>query len=232
MRRLALLLCLFSAPAQAADLGARAAYLDIVRREAAARGVPAALADAVAMVETGYRADAIGTSGEIGIMQVMPATARQLGFSGTLEDLFAPPTNIALGVEYLSRAWQASGGSICRALMKYRAGLAEEVMTPLSGQYCTRALGWLASSGSGDLGAPMPAAQPAADPYVVAMPGAAAAPKLVQPALLAAAVPYRRSMADREAAVQARFDSHVRRPADTEARVSAAITAAASEPEE
>ncbi len=231
MRRLALLLCLISAPAQAADLAGRAAYLDIVRREAAARGVPAALADAVAMVETGYRADAIGTSGEIGIMQVMPATARQLGFSGTLDDLFAPPTNIALGVEYLSRAWQASGGSICRALMKYRAGLAEEVMTPLSGQYCTRALGWLASSGD-DLGASMPAAQPPADPYVIAMPGAAAAPQLVRPAIAAAAVPYRRSMADREAAVQARFDSHVRRPSVTEARVSAAISAATRESEE
>ena len=230
MRRLALLLCLISVPALAADLAGRAAYLDIVRREAAARGVPAALADAVAMVETGYRVDAIGTSGEIGIMQVMPATARQLGFSGTLDDLFAPPTNIALGVEYLSRAWQASGGSICRALMKYRAGLAEEVMTPLSGQYCTRALGWLASSG-GDLGAPVPAAPPVADPYVIAMPGAAAVPQRVQPALVAA-MPYRRSMADREAAVQARFDSHVRRPADMEARVSAAISAATSEPEE
>ncbi len=229
MRRLALLLCLLSAPAQAADLGGRAAYLDIIRREAAARGVPAALADAVAMVETGYRVDAIGTSGEIGIMQVMPATARQLGFSGTLDDLFAPPTNIALGVEYLSRAWQASGGNICRALMKYRAGLGEEVMTPLSGQYCTRALGWLASSG-GDLGPAMPAAQPASDPYVIAMPKAAAASAPPPPALSAA--PYRRSVAEREAALQARFDSHVRQPVDTVARVSAAISAATSEPEE
>ncbi len=232
MRRLLLLLTLSTVPAQAADLGARAAYLGIIQREAAARGVPAALADAVAMVETGYRADAIGTSGEIGIMQVMPATARQMGFSGTLEDLFAPPTNIALGVEYLSRAWQASGGSICRALMKYRAGLGEEVMTPLSGQYCTRALGWLASSG-GDLGAmAMPAAlpPPPADPYVITMPGAVAPPALVRP-VLAVSTPYHRSMAVQEAAVQARFDSHLR-PADTAARVSAAIMAATSAPEE
>ena len=229
MRRLVLLLCLLAEPAQAADLAGRAAYLDIVRREAAARGVPAALADAVAMVETGYRVDAVGSSGEVGIMQIMPATARQLGFSGTLDDLFAPPTNIALGVEYLSRAWQASGGSICRALMKYRAGLAEEVMTPLSGQYCTRALAWLASSG-GDLGRAVPPIQPPSDPHVIAMPGATLSPALVRPAL--AAMPYRRSMADREAAVQARFDSHVRQPADTLARVTAAITAATSEPEE
>ncbi len=228
MRRLALLLCLLTAPAKATDLAGRAAYLGIVQREAALRGVPAALADAVAMVETGYRADAIGTSGEIGIMQVMPATARQLGFSGTLDDLFAPPTNIALGVEYLARAWQASGGSICRALMKYRAGLGEEVMTPLSGQYCTRAIGWLASSG-GDLGPSAPVVQPASDPHVIAMPGAAVAPAKVRPVL--AAVPYRRSMADREAAVQARFDSHIR-PADTVSRVSAAIAAATTEPEE
>ena len=115
----------------------------LILREAALRGVPPEIADAVAMVETGYRADAVGTSGEIGIMQVMPATARQLGFSGTNDQLFVPETNIALGVAYLSRAWAASGGDICRALMKYRAGLAEELMTPLSSQYCAHAVAWL-----------------------------------------------------------------------------------------
>ncbi len=231
MRRpaLLLLLCLATPRAQAADLAARASYLDIIRHEATLRGVPAALADAVAMVETGYRKDAIGTSGEIGIMQIMPATARQLGFSGTLDDLFAPATNIALGVEYLGRAWAASGGDICRALMKYRAGLGEEIMTPLSTQYCTRALGWLASAGD-DLGPTLPASAqpPASDPYVIAMSGA---PTLLRPAL--ATTPYRRSIADREAALQARFDSHIRKPnADTMARVTAAVAAATSEPEE
>ena len=220
MRRLILLFCLLAPPAHAADLAGRAAYLDLIKREAALRGVPPELADAVAMVETGYRTDAIGTSGEIGIMQVMPATARQLGFSGTLADLFAPSTNIALGVEYLGRAWAVSRGDICRTLMKYRAGLGEELMTPLSGQYCARAIAWLMDAASAlGAGETMPRAQ--ADPYVMAMPAPGVA--AVRQAMAPMPAPHRRSMADRGAALQARFDSHVRRPAV--ARVAAAVTA-------
>ena len=102
--------------------GGRALYLPILRREAAAVGLPPELADAVAMVETGYRPDAVGSSGEIGIMQVMPATARQLGFFGSTAELADPETNIRLGVRYLARAWALGGGDVCRTLTKYRAG--------------------------------------------------------------------------------------------------------------
>ena len=157
-------------------------------------------------------------------MQVMPATARQLGFSGTLEDLFAPANNIALGVAYLGRAWAASGGDICRALMKYRAGLGEEVMTPLSSQYCARAIAWLMNSGSslGDASSGEAGAAPVvqADPYVVRMP-APVGSVMVRPAM---AVSSGRRDLDR-----APVDAHVRRiPAGIEARVTAAVNAAVS----
>jgi len=226
MRRILPLLTLFGTPD-------RALYVDLVHREAALQGVPPALADAVAMVETGYRVDAVGTSGEIGMMQIMPATARQLGFAGTAADLFLPANNVRLGVQYLSRAWAISGGSVCRALMKYRAGLAQEVMTPLSVQYCARALSWMAATGS-DLGhgtplagGPVAAAPP--DPYVVSI-GPASAGKL--PTVLAPqpAAFYRtyRSMAQRNAALNARYQSHMRQPAAS-AAVSEAVNAALSE---
>jgi hypothetical protein len=42
-------------------------------------------------------------------------------------------------VKYLSRAWRLAGGDLCRALMKYRAGHGEEVMTARSRIYCNRA---------------------------------------------------------------------------------------------
>jgi len=105
--------------------------------------VPPALADAVAIVETGYTPGSVGSSGEIGMMQVMPATARMLGFAGTTSALFDPATNIHYGVTYLARAWAASGGDACRALMKYRAGVGEDGFSPLSIQYCHRAAAWL-----------------------------------------------------------------------------------------
>ncbi len=122
---------------------ARDRLLPLVQAEARLQGVPPELADAVAMVETGYVESAVGTSGEIGLMQVMPATARMLGFQETNDKLFDAATNIHYGVMYLARAWSQAGGNACRALMKYRAGTGEESYSPLSIQYCRRAAAWL-----------------------------------------------------------------------------------------
>ena len=127
---------------------ARTRLLPLVQAEAARQGVPPELADAVAMVETGYTENAVGTSGEIGLMQVMPATALMLGFTDTTDKLFDPATNIHYGVAYLARAWAASGGNACRALMKYRAGVGEESYSPLSIRYCQRAGAWLSAQNS------------------------------------------------------------------------------------
>jgi hypothetical protein len=74
--------------------------------------------------------------GEIGLMQMLPATARCLGFIGSDWELAEPATNIRLGVTYLAKAWRLAQGDLCRALMKYRAGHGEDQMTPLSVEYC------------------------------------------------------------------------------------------------
>jgi hypothetical protein len=255
--RFVIALVLLVAPSPAAAFfpgadGARAAYVDLVNREALLQGVPPALADAVAMVETGYQVNAVGSSGEIGLMQIMPATARQLGFLGTPADLFLPATNIHLGVQYLSRAWAASGGSVCRALMKYRAGLGEEMMTPLSITYCARAMSWLDATGS-DLGRGTPLAAsatpvPVVDPYVISIPAALKVPTM-PPVLLKERAPQgpvmlspilassqaavkvtatRPRMAEFSAGTRARFDSHVQHLPRAE-KAAAAIAAALSE---
>jgi soluble lytic murein transglycosylase-like protein len=150
---------------------ARARLWPVVRAEAVQQGVPPALADAVAIVETGYTPSAVGSSGEIGLMQIMPATARGLGFVAPMNDLFVPETNIHFGVAYLARAWAASGGNACRALMKYRAGVAQEGYSPLSIQYCRRAAAWLRGQDAtlaDNVAANTPAAPNLADPFVVA----------------------------------------------------------------
>ena len=58
----------------------RAAHLPAIRAQAAAARVPVDLADAVATVESAYDPHAVGLVDEIGLMQVRPAIARQLGF--------------------------------------------------------------------------------------------------------------------------------------------------------
>ncbi len=123
-------------------------FIALLEREAAKYGLPADIADAVAAIESGYDSFAIGSVGEVGLMQVRPSTAAMLGFDGDAAELAKPEVNIRYGVAYLAEAWRLANGDLCRALMKYRAGHDEEVMTPLSVRYCGRARAHLASVGS------------------------------------------------------------------------------------
>jgi len=126
----------------------RQLYLDIFEQRAREQSVPAELVDAVAFVESSYDSGAIGQAGEIGIMQVMPSTAAMLGFQGTLAHLADADINIRFGVQYLAGALRLSGGDLCRALMKYRAGYGEEGMSARSVEYCRRVRDHLAALGS------------------------------------------------------------------------------------
>jgi soluble lytic murein transglycosylase-like protein len=125
----------------------RAAYRMLIEREVRGTTLPADVADAVMGVESGYNPSRIGGDGEIGLMQLMPPTARMLGFSGTLAELAVPEVNIRLGVTYLAQAWSRAGGDLCTALMKYRAGHGETRFSHLSVEYCLRARSRLAAMG-------------------------------------------------------------------------------------
>ena len=126
----------------------RAAYLDLITREAKEAGLPAAIADAVAQVESGFNPTAVGGVGEVGLMQIRPETAAMLGYRGSVGGLFEPEINVRLGVKYLAQAWRLTDGNLCRTLMKYRAGHGEERMSALSVEYCRRARVHLAALGS------------------------------------------------------------------------------------
>lgn len=126
----------------------RDAHLATIRKFAEASRVPIDLADAVATIESAYDPQAVGSADEIGIMQVRSTIAREQGFEGTVQELFEPETNIRLGVGYLAGAWERSGGNVCQALMKYRVGWDETRISPLSAEYCRRALIYLNAIGS------------------------------------------------------------------------------------
>jgi soluble lytic murein transglycosylase-like protein len=127
---------------------ARSAYRAILMREADRSGLPLDIADAVTAIESGYDPTVIGGVGEIGLMQIRPETAAMLGFKGDADELAKPDVNIHYGVTYLAQAWRLANGDLCRALMKYRAGHGEELMSPLSVNYCGRARAHLAALGS------------------------------------------------------------------------------------
>ena len=164
---------------------ARARFLPLIVREAAGTGLPVAIADAVARIESGYDPGVVGSFGEIGLMQVRPATAAMLGFRGSVADLASPEINVRYGVRYLAEAWRRADGDLCRALMKYRAGHGSETMSPLSQAYCARAQAILGDPQAGTASVarrwtagvrlpapPKPAAMPDPDETASAAPGA------------------------------------------------------------
>jgi len=122
-------------------------YRALVRQEATRAGIPPDLADAVAEVESGYHPGAVGGAGEVGLMQVMPATARMLGFTGSNAELTQPEVNVRYGVTYLAQAWRLANQDICTATMKYRAGHGETRFSYLSVDYCVRVRAKLAARG-------------------------------------------------------------------------------------
>ncbi|WP_298368791.1 transglycosylase SLT domain-containing protein [uncultured Bradyrhizobium sp.] len=121
---------------QPAVSDARMRYRALIEKEAAGSGLAPEIAEAVMGVESGYNPDVIGGVGEIGLMQLLPSTARMLGFSGSLAELAIPENNIHFGVMYLAQAWRLAGGDLCTAVMKYRAGHGETRFSYLSVNYC------------------------------------------------------------------------------------------------
>jgi soluble lytic murein transglycosylase-like protein len=113
-------------------------YGTIIAHYASTYGVPVSLAKAVIQVESSYRPDARGRAGEIGLMQIKPATARLMGYSGSNADLFHPETNIKFGMLYLAKAHRLGGGTVCGTILKYNAGHAAKRMNPVSSAYCSK----------------------------------------------------------------------------------------------
>lgn len=94
-----------------------AGLTELIRRHAASASLDHRLVEAVIQVESGYNARAMSRKGARGLMQLMPATARDLGVS----DVFDPDQNVGGGTRYL-RSMLDSFGRLELALAAYNAG--------------------------------------------------------------------------------------------------------------
>ena len=57
-----------------------------------------------------------------GLMQILPQTARTMGYRGPAAGLLDAETNLKYGVKYLRGAWLLADGSYDRAIMWYSRG--------------------------------------------------------------------------------------------------------------
>ncbi|MGO4971582.1 lytic transglycosylase domain-containing protein [[Clostridium] aminophilum] len=91
---------------------------EMFERAASATGLSTKLLKAVAKQESSFNPTAVSKAGAMGVMQLMPATARSLG----VRDPFDAKQNIMGGAKYLAQQLQRFGGNIEKALAAYNAG--------------------------------------------------------------------------------------------------------------
>jgi soluble lytic murein transglycosylase-like protein len=128
------------------DAYTRMKLAEIVERYALAAGIPADLVRAVIRVESDWDVELTGHSGEIGLMQIRPETARDIGFKGEDAELYDPETNIRWGVAYLASAYKLANGDLCHTVLKYNAGTDVTKMTEAAAAYCGRVRTIMAST--------------------------------------------------------------------------------------
>ncbi len=85
--------------------------------------VKPSLALAIAQVESNFNANAISNKGAIGVMQIMPKTARDL-YGIPKHKLFDPIINIKIGISFLDHLIKKYKGRIDIALSHYNGGSA------------------------------------------------------------------------------------------------------------
>lgn len=121
-------------------------FQPLIAQYAKEYNVPVKLANAVIHTESNYNPLAHGKAGEIGLMQLMPTTARSLGYKGPLNNLYNPRVNISYGMRYLSEACKLGKGDLCHTILKYNAGFGAKHMNPISARYCMQVKDFLANA--------------------------------------------------------------------------------------
>lgn len=102
-------------------------YRETILREARRRNLDPYLVAGLIRQESMFLPGAVSPAGAVGLMQIMPATGRQLGRQAGLGNITParlkdPEINIKLGTMYLATMLERYGGNVTDALVAYNAG--------------------------------------------------------------------------------------------------------------
>jgi soluble lytic murein transglycosylase-like protein len=93
-------------------------FESLIQQASEKYGVDANLVKAVIQNESAYDPSAVSSAGAVGLMQLMPATAANLGVENSLD----PAQNIDGGVKLLRELLNQFGGNVTNTLAAYNAG--------------------------------------------------------------------------------------------------------------
>lgn len=93
----------------------------LIAKHARAHDVPEDLVHRIVQRESGYN-PAARNGPYYGLMQILPQTARTMGYRGEPQGLLDADTNLRYGVKYLRGAWIVANGNRDRAVMWYAKG--------------------------------------------------------------------------------------------------------------
>jgi soluble lytic murein transglycosylase-like protein len=99
-------------------LAASNRYAPLVQKVAREHSLDRALLQAMIAVESGYDPLAVSPKGAVGLMQLMPETARRYG----VRDLYDPAQNIQGGAKYLRDLMRKFNNDLSLTLAAYNAG--------------------------------------------------------------------------------------------------------------
>ncbi|MGI6727180.1 MAG: lytic transglycosylase domain-containing protein [Anaerovoracaceae bacterium] len=92
----------------------------LFKHEAEIYGVDEILLMSMAQRESTFRTDVVASGGSVGLMQIMPATAKRYGIARS--QLFDPHTNIEFGARYIGENLQRYNDNKTLALTAYNQG--------------------------------------------------------------------------------------------------------------
>lgn len=101
-----------------ASFANRKRYQPLISEAAHLYSVDEHLLHSVIAVESGYNAKAVSKKGAVGLMQLMPATAKRFG----ARDIYDPAQNIHAGAKYLRHLLQQFNNDLRLVLAAYNAG--------------------------------------------------------------------------------------------------------------